>query len=102
MSGVSFLTYTIDPYSLNTTVSLHIFLHIVFLCDSCYVYTFMTFIDMDVFMCKNSYKFINMENLLVGGQKQNAKTDREVYIMRFFVICSLCSIICEAKATEMR
>ena len=42
-----------------------------------------------------------MENLL-GGQKQNAKKDREPDIMRCFVICSLWPVIWEATATEMR
>lgn len=59
------LTYTTDPYSLNTTVNLHTFLNKVFLCDAYYIriYTFMIFIDFTVFMyySKNSNKFSNME-----------------------------------------
>jgi len=58
--GVSFLTYTTALYSLNKAVNLRITLHNVFLCDSCYIYTLMIFIDFTVFMYQNSYKFINM------------------------------------------
>jgi hypothetical protein len=50
----------------------------------------MMFIDMDVFMCKKIYKFINMEGCIWkisffgwvgggGGQKQNARTDSCTY-----------------------
>jgi len=46
-----------ESYKLNI---LHIFLYNLFLRDSCYIYTFMIFIDLAVFMYKNSYKFINM------------------------------------------
>jgi hypothetical protein len=57
------LTYTMDPYSLNTTVNLHTFLNKVFLCDAYDIYTFMIFIDFAVFMywSENSNKFRNME-----------------------------------------
>jgi hypothetical protein len=59
--GVSFLAYTTDWYSLNTTVNLCSSLYNVFLCDSCCIYTLMIFIDFTVFMCQNSFfKFINM------------------------------------------
>jgi hypothetical protein len=58
--GVSFLTYAMDWYSLKKTVNLCILLYSVLLYDSCYIYTLMICIDFTVFMCQNSYKFINM------------------------------------------
>ena len=74
--GVSFVIYTMDWYSLNTTVNSHIFSHNVFLCDSCYIYILMIFIDFTVFMCQNSYKLINTEaeyGKSVGGAETKCK-----------------------------
>lgn len=105
VSGVSFLTYTMDSYSLNTTINLCIFLYNVFLCDSCYIYT-LWYLLIWMSSCVRTVINLLIRRAEYGkfvcrwGQKQNAKKD--ICIIRCFIICSLWSGIWEAKATEMR